>query len=83
MIALEQDNQEQLRETAPRVTAHGHLALMDWERPQRTEDAKVPHTTVTTAGPIRRPLADQWFERGLALLVITTFAAVCACMAHL
>ena len=30
-----------------------------------------------------RPLIDRLFEGGLTLLVVTTFAAVCACMTHL
>ena len=31
----------------------------------------------------RRRLVDRLFDRGLALLVVTTVAAVCACMMHL
>ncbi len=37
----------------------------------------------TPAAPGIRSLTDRLFEGGLVLLVVTTFAAVCACMAHL
>ncbi len=86
MIALQEKEElrkEELRETAPRVTARGHLELRDWERPQRPVETQGPRKAVIAAAPVRRSQIDRWIERGLALLVVTTIAAVCACMAHL
>ena len=87
MIAMER--QEETGSTSPRVTARGHLALLDWERPseldwERPSEEETPMTSLNTqAEPVRHTPFDRIFNGGLILLVITTVGAVYACMAHL
>ncbi len=80
MIALEQE----LREAAPRVTARGHLELVNWELPKTDLPAQPEAVRVTApVNPVRRLPIDRVFEGGVLLLLASSVAAVCACLAHL
>lgn len=66
---------------SPRVTAHGHLALLDLER--TPEEELTMTTSMMHADPIRRTAFDQIFDKGLLLLILATVGAVAACLGHL
>lgn len=80
------ENQErEIAPWAPRISARGHLALVDWNKPA---DAKTAENIVLlprlprTAAPARSR-AETLIERGIAVWMITVVLAVAACMTQL
>ena len=82
MERIEQSEKTELAPWEPRISARGHLALVDWNAPEAGRSAEASLDLPRTAGifPVTRSRAEKLVDCGMAAWMASIVIAVVACM---
>ncbi len=85
MERIAQSENTELAPWAPRVSARGHLALVDWNAPEagRRAEASMALPKPVRFSPVTRSRAEKLVDCGLIAWMASIVIAVAACMMQL